>query len=216
MRPSRPFLVLSLLPLFLISCGSPTSTTDPAGGSSSSSSSETSVAETHNVVYSGRVRTAGISIYMEGTHRLELPDGRFILLESTMVDLNGYVGELAEVSGTVRPTVEAGGMIMRVEQIRLLEGSSSSESTSESSSSPSSEASSSSYSFSFSLSSVSSVTPVSSTSSITVVPASSATSSVPSKTSAPSSKSSAGIVTSSVSASPDLSARIAPMAKQNM
>jgi len=48
-----------------------------------------------------------------------LSDGRFILLESEAVDLNGYVNESVEVRGSLRPTVEAGGMIMRVDQARL-------------------------------------------------------------------------------------------------
>jgi hypothetical protein len=58
---------------------------------------------------------------MEGTHRLDLPDGRFILLSSETVDLNGYTGEQVEVTGAIRPTVEEGGTIMRVLSIRLME-----------------------------------------------------------------------------------------------
>jgi len=78
------------------------------------------VRETNNVSYTGVVRPAGISIYMEGTHRLSLSDGRFLLLESSSVDLNGYVGEEAKLMGAVRPTVESEGLIMRVESIALL------------------------------------------------------------------------------------------------
>ena len=213
MHTFRPFLALSVFSLFLISCGKTPPATDPAGFSSSSSS-ETSIAETHNVVYSGRVRPAGISVYMEGTHRLELSDGRFILLESTVVDLNGYVGELAEVTGSIRPTVEAGGIVMRVEQIRLLESSSSSESSIESGVSSSVETS--------SAPPVSPAPPTPSSSSVSSVPpapvaaVSSMASSAASKSSLPSTKSSVSSIASSVSASPDLSARTASMAKQNM
>ena len=81
---------------------------------------EPEVRETRNVAYKGIVKPAGISIYMQGSHRLVLSDGRFILLESDTVDLNGYVNEEVEVIGALRPTVEAGSMIMRVEQISLI------------------------------------------------------------------------------------------------
>jgi hypothetical protein len=76
--------------------------------------------ETRNVFYRGTVRPAGISIYTEGSHKLVLPDGRFVLLEAEGVDLNGYVDEEVEVFGATRSTVEAGGIIMRVERIELL------------------------------------------------------------------------------------------------
>lgn len=123
----------------------------PATSDSSSSSSQegaSSIRETSNVSYSGTVQTAGISIYMEGTHRLSLSDGKFILLESDSVDLNGYVGEDAKVFGSIRPTVEGGGMIMRVDTITLLESSSSSLSSALSSSSETSETMESTSSFS--------------------------------------------------------------------
>lgn len=122
----RHILLLSALGLLLASCGTPASPepTPPLPADSFSSSSAESVAETHNVTFLGLVRPADISIYMEGTHRLELPDGRFILLSSETVDLNGYVGEQAEVTGSIRPTVEEGGTIMRVESVRLIESSS--------------------------------------------------------------------------------------------
>ncbi|MFA6259155.1 MAG: hypothetical protein WCX29_00930 [Candidatus Peribacteraceae bacterium] len=80
---------------------------------------DSALRETPNVTYAGTVRPAGISIYQQGTHRLVLDDGRFVLLESDTVDLNGYVDERVEAYGAVRPTVEAGGMIMRVERVRL-------------------------------------------------------------------------------------------------
>ncbi|MDO8469220.1 MAG: hypothetical protein Q7S29_05695 [Candidatus Peribacter sp.] len=191
-----PFLTIGLL---LASCGGSTPTTpteDPL--LSSSSSSESPVVETHNVSFTGTVRPAGISIYMEGTHRLELSDGRFILLASETVDLNGYVGEQAEATGSIRPTVEEGGTIMRVEQIRLLETSSSS---------------------STSVASVSS----SASSASSVASASSVSSPLPVASSAPSSKpapvSSAQHSSSSVSTAPvtiDVSAQVTSMAKQNL
>lgn len=180
-----PFLFAGLL---LTSCGE-NSTTEPTDEISSSSSSESIVVETHNVSFIGTIRPAGISIYMEGTHRLELGDGRFILLSSDTVDLNGYVGEEAEVTGSIRPTVEEGGTIMSVEQIRLTESNSSS-----------SEASHSSL--------------ASSASSLVPVATSSAAASVAPVSSAPSSKPSS--VSSAAAASVDVSAQVTAMAKQKL
>lgn len=84
---------------------------------------EPEVRETKNVTYTGTVQPAGISVYQEGTHRLILPEGKFVLLESDtlLIDLNGYVGEEVQIFGSLRPTVEAGGMIMRVEGISLIQ-----------------------------------------------------------------------------------------------
>ncbi len=85
------------------------------------SQSNSEIAITRNVSYQGIVQPLGISIYMQGTHRLALLEGKFILLESETVDLNGYVGEQVEVFGDVRPTVEAGGIIMHVVRVSLVE-----------------------------------------------------------------------------------------------
>jgi hypothetical protein len=43
-----------------------------------------------------------------------------ILLESSMLDFDPFIGASVEVFGALRPTVEAGGIIMRVEQITSL------------------------------------------------------------------------------------------------
>ncbi|MFH0770633.1 MAG: hypothetical protein V1926_04620 [Candidatus Peregrinibacteria bacterium] len=134
---SRPLL---LTPFFflLAACTIGSSTLEDNSNTSSSapmdsaaSSSDDTIRETKNVTYQGTIAPAGISIYQQGSHRLLLPDERFILLESSVVDLNGYVGELAEVTGSIRPTVEAGGIIMRVEKIALLGSSDSVESAGE-------------------------------------------------------------------------------------
>lgn len=79
------------------------------------------VRETKNVTYTGVVAPAGISVYNQGTHRLILPGGKFVLLETDDIDLNGYVDEDVQIFGALRPTVEAGGMIMRVERIELMQ-----------------------------------------------------------------------------------------------
>lgn len=124
------------------------------------------------VTYEGTLAPAGISIYMEGSHRLIMDDGEFLLLESENVDLNGYVGETVSVTGDVRSTVEAGGLIMDVTDIALskVESSASVSSSSQARSAPSSAAAS---------SGLSSRTPPSSTPSSTVPSPASVASSAP-------------------------------------
>lgn len=155
-------------------------------------------------MYQGVLQPLGMSIYMEGTHRLDLEDGRFLLLES-IIDLQPYEGKHVEVLGAVRPTVEAGGQIMRIERVTELGESSASSESSGSGSSLSSESSAES---SASLSTVSSAIPVSSS-----------RSSVSSSSALPSSSSLA--VISSVSstnyqASDELSAKAEAMSKADM
>ncbi len=119
---------LSAITLPLLVLAACTSTSTPVVTDTSSIPSVSSVAmqETKNVTYQGILQPAGSSIFMEGTHKLQLEDGRFIMLEGTGVDINAYIGKKVELLGAVRPTVEAGGMIMRVEKITSLEASSSS------------------------------------------------------------------------------------------
>ena len=103
------------------------------GGSASSSSSAVSsedIPETHNVTYRGTVQELGVTIYMQGTHALALGDGRMLILESSVVDLETYLDHEVEVFGSLRPTVEAGGIIMRVERITDLSPESSESSAS--------------------------------------------------------------------------------------
>jgi len=75
--------------------------------------------ETKNVSYEGIVRPSGISIYMQGTHRLETEMDTVLLLESETIDLEKYTAKNVRVFGSVRPTVEEGGMIMRVERVEV-------------------------------------------------------------------------------------------------
>ncbi len=159
-----------------------------------------SVRETNNVIYRGRLLPLGASIYMEGSHRLELEDGRFILLESDGLVLDDYLNLDVEAFGATRPTVEGGGIIMRVERVAELAESSSSEASSIESSSSSDAISSAAMSSRFA---VSSIAPVSRASSIAPVTPSSA----------PAPASSAAAVSS---ASDAVSIRAATMAKANM
>lgn len=150
MRFSKKSLLFTAI--ILAGCNTTTAndTNEQAASSSEQVQSSSSVRETNNVSYQGVVRPSGISIYMEGTHRLELDSDRFILLQSDSIDLNGYVGESVIVFGSVRPTVESDAMIMTVSDITLRSSSSSSvvsessSSTSESSADIQSEVSSSS------------------------------------------------------------------------
>lgn len=187
----RLLLVSSLALLPLAACNPFGSGTTPDSGEQTSSRPETK-----NVIYRGTLQELGVSIYMEGTHRLELEDGRFVLLEANGILLDDYVGEEVEVFGTTRATVEGGGIIMRVERVAEIT-SSSSESSVASSASGATTSSSSSMA-----PTVSSVPPAAS--SAPAVASSSVTSSV------------ASVASPSSTASDPVSARAAVMARANM
>ncbi len=123
-------LLLAASVLLISACTPGTDNGNQTESSAASQQASSTVAETKNVMYRGTVEKQGVSIFMEGTHRLRLDDGRYILLHSDAVELNAYVDMKVEVLGAVRPTVEAGGQIMRVERITSMEPSSSSSSTS--------------------------------------------------------------------------------------
>ncbi len=99
----------------------------------------TVITPTRNVSYIGTVGELGVSIYQQGTHKLVLDDGQFILLESTdaNLSLNVYLEKRVEVRGSVQPTVEGNGEIMRVEEVTVLESAASASFSSLSSSVPS-------------------------------------------------------------------------------
>lgn len=126
MNRIRPFLI-GMMTIALAGCFG-TQQPDIEPGDTAGTTGGDTVEETRNVLYRGQLEEAGVTIFMQGSHKLTLDDGRFILLESEDVDLDDYLGEDVEVFGSVRPTVEAGGMIMRVESIMSLEESSASSS----------------------------------------------------------------------------------------
>ncbi len=113
------FLLIGVVAMSAAACTPPT-----APGDDGAQTSSEQMRETPNVLYRGVLQDAGVTIYMEGTHRLTLDDGRFILLESDAVMLDEYVGRRVEVLGAIRPTVEPGGQIMRVQLVRLQSASS--------------------------------------------------------------------------------------------
>ena len=118
MKHSLPILVLSTVTL--TACGLVEVTYEEQNVQQEPVVDNQPVRETNNVTYTGTVQPAGISVYQQGSHRLVLPGGKFVLLESDDIDLNGYVDEEVQIFGALRPTVEAGGMIMRVERIELV------------------------------------------------------------------------------------------------
>ncbi|MGE3278735.1 MAG: hypothetical protein AB7J40_02960 [Candidatus Altimarinota bacterium] len=64
--------------------------------------------------YEGTVKILGLSIYQEGTHRLEKDDKLVLILGSEKVNLLDFEGKEVKVRGFVRDTVEGGQKIMEV------------------------------------------------------------------------------------------------------
>jgi hypothetical protein len=70
--------------------------------------------------YEGTVKPLGVSIYQEGTHRLESEDTLVALLESTKVNLPDFEEKEVKIRGYIRDTVEGGQKIMDVRFIEQL------------------------------------------------------------------------------------------------
>jgi len=204
-RLLTPLVLLSAFVL-LPACSRVSGGGQNASSSSAAVSSE-EIRETRNVSYQGTVESLGPSVTMQGTHSLALGDGRMLILESTDVDLEAYLDHEVEVFGALRPTVEAGGIIMRVERITDF--------SPESSASPeaSSSIASSRQSSIPSVTSKSSILPDGTSSAATVaVPASSRVSSVLSSVKS----STAAVSSSGISTSAEMEARIILMTKQDL
>ncbi len=133
----RRLLLPAVFSLSLLTACNFGATPTPNDIDSSSSSSESSDdLITHNVSYVGTIDELGMTTYMQGTHKLSLDGGQFLVLESTdaNLNLNTYLGKRVEVHGSLQPTVEVGGMLLRAEEVivlDVLEESSSSSETSE-------------------------------------------------------------------------------------
>lgn len=205
--------LIAIVSLSLAACnGSVTDEGSNSSASNTDTSTDSSIRETHNVSYQGMVQKAGMSIYMEGTHRLELENGRFVLLESDDFDLDRYVQKKVAVLGSARPTTEGQSTILRVEQITLLQdendaSSDSSSSSSDESSSSSEESSSSSSEERAAVQTSSSVKPVAQAVSSAAPVASSV---------ATSSSSSSAAATVSAPVGDDIAAKTAIMTKANL
>ncbi len=120
------FAVIASVSL-LAACTPATPTPIPSDdeGSSSSARQASSVRE-EIASFQGIIEEAGISIYMQGSHRLRLANDGFLLLESDNLNLDDFEGQEVEVYGTLRDTVESGGRIMNVSEVTVLSGDSSS------------------------------------------------------------------------------------------
>lgn len=115
--------LLSLSLAFTACTFTSTSTSSEVDTSSSSSSSDSDSLITHNVSYIGTIEDIGMTTYMQGTHRLTIDSEQFLLLESTdaNLNLNTYLGKRVEVHGSVQPTVEEGGMLLRAQEVIVLD-----------------------------------------------------------------------------------------------
>lgn len=205
--------VTAVLALTLGACNQMTG--DATSSSSSSSSSESSayvIQETHNVSYQGTVQKAEASIYMQGTHRLELADGRFVLIESADLDLDRYVGKIVAVLGSVRPTVEGDASLLRVEQITLLQQDSSSSETASSEAMSEESSSAQASSVAANAAPVASAAPVSSKAAASSIAAATVSSAAPAVASSAAAVSSAPALT----LNGELDAIVAAMAKANL
>lgn len=199
----KRLLIVSLALLPLAGCNFWSTTTPPVEEEQTSSRPETK-----NVIYRGRLEVLGTSIYMEGTHRLVLEDGRFVLLEGDGLVLNEYLGKEVEVFGTTRATVEGGAIIMRVERVANFV---------ESSEAVSSDTSSSAVSSVVSSETVSSTAPiVSSKAAVSRAPVRSSAASIAVPPPPPVSSAAATVSSASSTTSDPLAARTAMMAKANM
>jgi len=71
--------------------------------------------------YQGSVKPLGVSIYGEGTHRLEEEDQLVVILESEKINLPDFEEKEVKVRGFVRDTSEGGQKIMDVDFIEIVE-----------------------------------------------------------------------------------------------
>ena len=117
----RCFL-LSGAAIVLLSSAACVPATPPADNESSSSSHSSFEKAGIPVNYEGTLQKLGVSIYMEGTHRLFTDETATpILLRSAALRLDDYVDERVRITGQARPAVEGDAVIVDVVKIDLLE-----------------------------------------------------------------------------------------------
>lgn len=139
----RSFLLSGIAGLALLSACTPAVPPEDSAATESSSPA----VQPRMAMAEGTIQKEGVSITMQGTHRLLTDTNEELLLKSSTVDLDSYLDERVRVSGDVTATVEAGGVIMEVESIErvtpgdlpvvLEEGSSSEAASSQAASLPS-------------------------------------------------------------------------------
>lgn len=113
MRNLRIISGIGLAGVLLASCTPAVPPVEPSIDGAAMSSSSTAPSAS----VEGLLQRAGISIYMEGTHRLQMDDGSFLLLRSDTIGLDSYSDTRVIVTGPIMPTVEGEGVIMSVEDI---------------------------------------------------------------------------------------------------
>jgi hypothetical protein len=70
--------------------------------------------------YTGVVKPLGVSIYQEGTHRLEVNGALKVILMSNQYNLYNFEEAEVAISGPVRDTITGGQRIMNVTQLELI------------------------------------------------------------------------------------------------
>jgi len=114
-----------LCSLALASCWRGGTLTEPVVDSGSvelPTESEVDQTPSIEVTREGVLEKLGVSIYMEGTHRLLLDAGTTTLLRSQVVNLDDYLNQRVEVTGIERPTVEGDASIINVSFVRSISG----------------------------------------------------------------------------------------------
>ncbi len=112
---TAPLLFLMACALVLPACGQkPLSLEDRISQIPSSAALEES--------YEGRIEKAALSAYQEGTHRILDEDGEH-LLQSSLLDLNQYLGKKVIVSGVPIERIGNAKPVLEVSSVRLTEDS---------------------------------------------------------------------------------------------
>ncbi len=133
MKRIYPILITALT--LAVSACTPSGTLNEGGAASSLPTEDSGVTVSEEVSYSGIVEPLGQSTSSEGTHRLDFGGGQYLLLQSSVVDLESYEGEQVRVTGTLRRTLDDSDDIMSVTRVEAILVESSSSSSEESSSS---------------------------------------------------------------------------------
>ena len=84
------------------------STTPPASGPTAAAAA---------IEWKGTLEKQGMSITMEGTHKLVSGGKTVVLLKSTRVDLSKFEGKKVAVTGASAPTVEGNQTIIDVQEL---------------------------------------------------------------------------------------------------
>ncbi len=70
--------------------------------------------------FQGTIEELGMSIFMQGTHKLVDDKGELVALlqsGSDNLDLNSYLGQKVKVTGSAAPSVEGGATFVTVDSV---------------------------------------------------------------------------------------------------